>query len=276
MVTVMKGREEVKISKRAGSYVTVRDLSTRSSRCSALYFCPHAEALAAVVRRGLARSQATRTRVLHPMARALGTFRVGEIDPHCPTDVDFGAALAAGGDGADERFLDFPRSSPAPAESPGAHRVATVSARYGGQGAPVVHKAHVLNEPEPVTRARLLLARAAQIVLRNGPPCSASAHRSACSGDSGPLQARFTIHVHRSPFTVLSCPFSSSARRAGPVERHSKGRSGDGGSRHVLLSIASHLSPVQLVGVVGDDYPMAQLEPLKKRGVDMAGGAGHG
>ena len=34
---------------------------------------------------------------------------------------------------------------------------------------------------------------------------------------------------------------------------------------------ASLLSPVQLVGVVGDDYPMAQLEPLRQRGVDLAG-----
>jgi sugar/nucleoside kinase (ribokinase family) len=44
-----------------------------------------------------------------------------------------------------------------------------------------------------------------------------------------------------------------------------------GGSATFFSASASHLSPVQLVGVVGDDYPMAQLEPLKKRGVDMAG-----
>jgi arginyl-tRNA synthetase len=30
------------------------------------------------------------------------------------------------------------------------------------------HKHHVLNEPEPIMNARLVLARAAQIVLRNG------------------------------------------------------------------------------------------------------------
>jgi arginyl-tRNA synthetase len=30
------------------------------------------------------------------------------------------------------------------------------------------HKAHVLNEPEAIQSARLVLARAAQIVLRNG------------------------------------------------------------------------------------------------------------
>jgi sugar/nucleoside kinase (ribokinase family) len=44
-----------------------------------------------------------------------------------------------------------------------------------------------------------------------------------------------------------------------------------GGSGTFFSASACHLSPVQLVGVVGDDYPMADLEALKKRGVDMSG-----
>jgi sugar/nucleoside kinase (ribokinase family) len=44
-----------------------------------------------------------------------------------------------------------------------------------------------------------------------------------------------------------------------------------GGSGTFFSASASHLSPVQLVGVVGNDYPMDQLEPLRARGVDMAG-----
>ncbi len=44
-----------------------------------------------------------------------------------------------------------------------------------------------------------------------------------------------------------------------------------GGSGTFFSASASHLSPVQLVGVVGNDYPLAELEPLKARGVDMAG-----
>ncbi|HEY2026140.1 MAG TPA: PfkB family carbohydrate kinase, partial [Gemmatimonadaceae bacterium] len=44
-----------------------------------------------------------------------------------------------------------------------------------------------------------------------------------------------------------------------------------GGSGTFFSASASHLTPVQLVGVVGDDYPMAELEPLRRRGVDMAG-----
>jgi sugar/nucleoside kinase (ribokinase family) len=44
-----------------------------------------------------------------------------------------------------------------------------------------------------------------------------------------------------------------------------------GGSGTFFSASASHFVPVQLVGVVGDDYPVEQLEPLRKRGVDMAG-----
>jgi len=44
-----------------------------------------------------------------------------------------------------------------------------------------------------------------------------------------------------------------------------------GGSGTFFSASASHLTPVQLVGVVGDDYPMGQLEPLRARGVDMEG-----
>jgi sugar/nucleoside kinase (ribokinase family) len=44
-----------------------------------------------------------------------------------------------------------------------------------------------------------------------------------------------------------------------------------GGSGTFFSASACHLTRVQLVGVVGDDYPMAQLEPLRARGVDMAG-----
>src|SRR5258705_13088005 len=44
-----------------------------------------------------------------------------------------------------------------------------------------------------------------------------------------------------------------------------------GGSGTFFSASASHFSPVQLVGVVGSDYPIEKLEPLAKRGVDLAG-----
>ena len=44
-----------------------------------------------------------------------------------------------------------------------------------------------------------------------------------------------------------------------------------GGSGTFFSAAASLLTPVQLVGVVGSDYPLDQLAALEKRGVDLAG-----
>jgi sugar/nucleoside kinase (ribokinase family) len=44
-----------------------------------------------------------------------------------------------------------------------------------------------------------------------------------------------------------------------------------GGSATMFASSACHFGPVQLVGVVGTDYPVEKLEPLRAKGVDLAG-----
>lgn len=44
-----------------------------------------------------------------------------------------------------------------------------------------------------------------------------------------------------------------------------------GGSATYFSASASHLTPVQLVGVVGDDYPLDRLQALAERRVDLAG-----
>jgi sugar/nucleoside kinase (ribokinase family) len=44
-----------------------------------------------------------------------------------------------------------------------------------------------------------------------------------------------------------------------------------GGSGTFFSAAASLLTPVQLVGVVGDDYPIDKLAPLGERGVDLSG-----
>ena len=44
-----------------------------------------------------------------------------------------------------------------------------------------------------------------------------------------------------------------------------------GGSAMYFSASASLLAPVQVVGVVGSDYPVEQLEPLRERDVDFAG-----
>ena len=44
-----------------------------------------------------------------------------------------------------------------------------------------------------------------------------------------------------------------------------------GGSATYFSASASHQAPVQLVGVVGEDFPVEKLQALSERGVDLAG-----
>ncbi len=50
-----------------------------------------------------------------------------------------------------------------------------------------------------------------------------------------------------------------------------KVRDAVGGSATFFSAAASMFTPIQLVGVVGDDYPMEELAFLRTRGVDMSG-----
>ncbi|HEU4787509.1 MAG TPA: arginine--tRNA ligase [Gemmatimonadaceae bacterium] len=174
MVTVMRGGEEVKISKRAGSYVTVRDLIDEVGRDAVRYFF--------LMRKGdsqlvfdvdVARAQSDENPVYYIQmahARMSGIFRVGEIDPASIT-----------GDGADlsvlslpeeqeliKALLDYPALVAGAAQALEPHRVATYLHDTASKAHLWYHKAHVLNEPEPILRARLVLARASQLVLHNG------------------------------------------------------------------------------------------------------------
>ena len=174
MVTVMRGGEEVKISKRAGSYVTVRDLIDEVGRDAVRYFF--------LMRKGdsqlvfdvdVARSQSDENPVYYIQmahARMSGIFRVGEIDPASITgdDVDLSVLELPEETELMKALLDFPTLIAGAADALEPHRVATYLHDTAGKVHLWYHKAHVLNEPEPVMRARLVLARAAQIVLRNG------------------------------------------------------------------------------------------------------------
>ena len=174
MVTVMKGGEEMKISKRAGSYVTVRDLIDEVGRDAVRYFF--------LMRKGdsqlsfdvdLARSQSDENPVYYIQmahARLSGIFRVGGIDPETvdPAAADLSVLTLDEETALMKALLDFPSLVSGAAEALEPHRVATYLHETAGKVHLWYHKAHVLNEPEPITRARLVLARAARIVLRNG------------------------------------------------------------------------------------------------------------
>lgn len=174
MVTVMRGGEEVKISKRAGSYVTVRDLVDEVGRDAVRYFF--------LMRKGdsqlvfdvdVARSQSDENPVYYIQmahARMSGIFRVGEIEPASVTGVDADLSLLSLPEEQElmKALLDYPAIVAGAAAALEPHRIANYLHDTAGKSHLWYHKAHVLNEPEPLMRARLVLARASQLVIRNG------------------------------------------------------------------------------------------------------------
>lgn len=174
MVTVMKGGEEVKISKRAGSYVTVRDLIDEVGRDAVRYFY--------LMRKGdsqlvfdidLARSQSEENPVYYVQmahARMCGIFRVGEIDAAAVTGRGIDLSVLAEPAEAEliKQLLDFPATVRGAAEALEPHRVAGWLLETARAAHTWYHKHHVLGEPEAITQARLVLARATQLGLSAG------------------------------------------------------------------------------------------------------------
>jgi arginyl-tRNA synthetase len=174
MVTVMRGGEEVKISKRAGSYVTVRDLIDEVGRDAVRYFF--------LMRRGdsqlvfdvdLAKSQSEENPVYYIQmqhARMAGIFRNGGVAPEAITGqgVDLSVLTEPEELELSKALLDFPALVAGAAEALEPHRVASYLLETARKASMWYHKHHVLDEPEPITRARLVLARATQVVLANG------------------------------------------------------------------------------------------------------------
>jgi arginyl-tRNA synthetase len=177
MVTVMRSGEEMKISKRAGSYVTVRDLIEEVGRDAVRYFF--------LMRKGdsqlvfdldLARKQSEENPIYYIQmahARLCGIFRVGEIDR---------AAISGGTTDLsvltqpEERELikalaDFPSMVQGASAALEPHRLAIWLERTAGLVHTWYHKHHVLNEPEAIMQARLVLANATRIVLANALAC---------------------------------------------------------------------------------------------------------
>lgn len=100
-------------------------------------------------------------------------------------------------------------------------------------------------------------------------PCSASRRRSGCDSADRLSPAR-SFPVARPPRLMTVLVVGSVALDS--VETPF-GRADDalGGSATYFAASASHHTPVQLVGVVGNDYPMDKLRVLEARGVDLSG-----
>jgi arginyl-tRNA synthetase len=174
MVTVTKGGEEVKISKRAGSYVTVRDLVTEVGRDAVRYFFLMRKSDSQLIFNvDLAASQSEENPIYYIQmahARMCGIFRVGNVDRE--GFLADGVALEVLAEPEEQtlikELLDFPEIVESAAQALEPHRVATYLLETARLAHIWYHKHHVLEQTEEITKARLALARSAQIVLRNG------------------------------------------------------------------------------------------------------------
>jgi arginyl-tRNA synthetase len=103
-------------------------------------------------------------------ARMSGIFRVGGIDATSITaaGVDFDALAEPEEQELVKALLDFPALVAGAAEALEPHRIANYLLETARLAHLWYHKHHVLGEPERIMTARLLLARATQIVLANG------------------------------------------------------------------------------------------------------------
>ena len=174
MVSLVRGGEEVKFSKRTGDIVSIRELVEEVGRDAVRWFF--------LMRKGdsplsfdidLARSQSDENPVYYVQmahARMSGIFRVGEIDIASirAEDADFDLLSLPEEQELMKALLDFPAQLAGSAEALEPQRLTAYLHDTAQKVHLWYHKAHVLNEPEAITRARLVLARASQIVLRNG------------------------------------------------------------------------------------------------------------
>ena len=176
MVTVMRGGEEVKLSKRAGSYVTLRDLIEEVGRDATRWFLAARKADSQLTFDiDLARAQNNDNPVYYVQyahARIASVMRQASERglTHDPDQGDAALALLAS---AQAQALmweisRYPEVVQAAVQSLEPHQIA----QYLGEIAYAFHTWYnsepFLVEEAALRNARLLLARAAQQVLRNG------------------------------------------------------------------------------------------------------------
>lgn len=173
LVKVMKGGEEVKMSKRAGDYVTLRDLVDMVGVDAARYFF--------LMRRGdspfnfdvdLATRQTDENPVFYVQmahARMSGIFRVAGLEPSgVGSEVDMSALPAPEDAELAKALTAFPLTVERAARDREPHRICAYLEDLARMTHGWYHKCRVLGEPAPVERGRLVLARATRIVIANG------------------------------------------------------------------------------------------------------------
>lgn len=173
LVKVTKGGEEVKMSKRSGQFVTLRDLMDDVGTDAARYFF--------LMRRGetpftfdvdLARTQTDENPVFYVQmahARLSGIFRVAGREVEAVGAAADLQALVAPEDAALlKKLTAFPDTVARAAREREPHRVTGYLEELAQLVHAWYHHCRVLGEPPATEQARLVLARAARQVLANG------------------------------------------------------------------------------------------------------------
>ncbi|HET7041200.1 MAG TPA: arginine--tRNA ligase, partial [Gemmatimonadales bacterium] len=174
LVKVVRGGEEVRMSKRSGEFVTLRDLIEWVGVDAARYFF--------LMRRGdspftfdidLARSQTDENPVFYVQmahARMTGIFRAAD---RAVESADPAAATMAGLPAPQDqellkKLIAFPDVVAGAARAREPHRVTGYLEELSRVAHAWYHHCRVLGEPAEVERSRLVLARATRQVLANG------------------------------------------------------------------------------------------------------------
>jgi arginyl-tRNA synthetase len=173
LVRVVRGEQEVKMSKRSGEFVTLRDLYEDVGVDAARYFF--------LARKGaspldfdieLAKKQTDENPIFYVQmahARLSGIFRTAQRDPEQVTgQLDLDALPAPEDTELLKKLAQFPEVVEKAAREREPHRITV----YLHELATVVHgwyhRTRTLGESAEIEGARLLLSRAARIVLANG------------------------------------------------------------------------------------------------------------
>ena len=176
MVTVMRGGEEVKISKRAGSYVTIRDLIDEAGRDAVRFFLVSRKAdTEFVFDLDLARSQSEDNPVYYVQyahARVCSVLKQAGIAvadaPALLADADLAPLRSAYENALLRRIADFPEELKTAARDLSPHLVTFYLKDLAQEFHSYYNAERFLVEDEREKRARLALVVAVGQVLRNG------------------------------------------------------------------------------------------------------------
>ena len=172
MVTVTKGGEELKVSKRAGSYVTLRDLLDEVGRDAVRYFFLMRKSDSHFVFDvDLAQRQTEENPVFYVQmahARMSGIFRVAAREPESVGAAGVDLTVLTQPEEVEllKDLAEFPAVVAGAAAALEPHRIPGYLEALARVAHAWYHKYRVLGEPEEA--ARLVLARAVRQVLANG------------------------------------------------------------------------------------------------------------